>query len=155
MAAKKRAAQNTLYTALEGGLKLLHPFMPFVTEELYQRLGRRPGDKVETIVKAKYPVENTTYANEQAEKAFDDLFEVVKTIRSLAVQENKKKDGVVFIQSENTDLIKLLGSELLVVKTLAKGMKEVTVLSADDKQVPADCSSTKGLKDSVTVYLKK
>ncbi|KAJ8659411.1 hypothetical protein O0I10_004773 [Lichtheimia ornata] len=155
MATKKRTAQNTLYTALEGGLKLLHPFMPFVTEELYQRLGRRPGDKVESIVKAKYPVENTSYANEQAEKSFDDVFEVVKTIRSLAVQENKKKDGVVFIQSENSDLVKLLQSEQLAVQTLAKGMKEVTVLAADDKQVPEDCSSAKGLKDTVTVYLKK
>jgi valyl-tRNA synthetase len=38
---QKKSAQDTLYTALEGGLKLLHPFMPFVTEELWQRLPRR------------------------------------------------------------------------------------------------------------------
>ncbi|CAG8780143.1 17420_t:CDS:2, partial [Racocetra fulgida] len=36
----KRSAEDTLYTCLEAGLKLLHPFMPFVTEELYQRLPR-------------------------------------------------------------------------------------------------------------------
>jgi len=38
---QKKSAQDTLYTALEGGLKLLHPYMPFVTEELWQRLPRR------------------------------------------------------------------------------------------------------------------
>jgi len=54
---RKRSGQDTLYTCLEAGLKLLHPFMPFVTEELYQRLPRRPGDSIPTIVKAKYPVE--------------------------------------------------------------------------------------------------
>jgi len=53
----KRSAQDTLYTCLEGGLKLLHPFMPFVTEELYQRLPRRSANDAPTIVKAKYPVE--------------------------------------------------------------------------------------------------
>ena len=35
------SSRDTLYTVLEGGLKLLHPFMPFVTEELWQRLPRR------------------------------------------------------------------------------------------------------------------
>ena len=56
-AERKRSAQDTLYTCLEAGLKLLHPFMPFVTEELYQRLPRRSVNDIPTIVKAKYPVE--------------------------------------------------------------------------------------------------
>ena len=44
-----RAARNTLYMCLEQGLRLLHPFMPFVTEELYQRLPRRPQDTIPSI----------------------------------------------------------------------------------------------------------
>lgn len=53
----RRSAQNTLYTCLDEGLKLLHPFMPFVTEELWQRLPRRPDDACRSIMLAKYPVE--------------------------------------------------------------------------------------------------
>jgi len=38
--ADKKATQDVLWVALESGLRLLHPFMPFVTEELWQRLPR-------------------------------------------------------------------------------------------------------------------
>lgn len=51
----RRSAQNTLYTVLDNGLRLLHPFMPYVTEELWQRLPRRPTDKTPSIMLAKFP----------------------------------------------------------------------------------------------------
>ena len=54
-AAARTSAQNTLYTVLDNGLRLLHPFMPFVTEELWQRLPRRPQDKTKSIMLARYP----------------------------------------------------------------------------------------------------
>jgi valyl-tRNA synthetase len=54
-AAERLSAQNTLYTVLDNGLRMLHPFMPFVTEELWQRLPRRPTDETKTIMLAKYP----------------------------------------------------------------------------------------------------
>jgi len=44
-AAQKQATRDTLWVCLETGLRLLHPFMPFVTEELWQRLPRRPGQQ--------------------------------------------------------------------------------------------------------------
>ncbi|KAG9123570.1 hypothetical protein FRC07_014709, partial [Ceratobasidium sp. 392] len=53
----RKSAQNTLYTCLDSGLWLLHPFMPFVTEELWQRLPRRPNDPTPSIMVSKYPVQ--------------------------------------------------------------------------------------------------
>lgn len=50
------SAQQTLYTCLDHGLRLLHPFMPFVTEELWQRLSRRPNDATPSIMVSKYPI---------------------------------------------------------------------------------------------------
>ena len=52
----RKSAQQTLYTCLDYGLRLLHPFMPFVTEELWQRLPRRPNDSTPSIVVSSYPV---------------------------------------------------------------------------------------------------
>ncbi|OAD79556.1 hypothetical protein PHYBLDRAFT_105744 [Phycomyces blakesleeanus NRRL 1555(-)] len=147
----KLAAQNTLYTCLEAGLKLMHPFTPFVTEELYQRLVRRSGDKVKSITKASYPVENKDYFNEEAEKSFDNVFEVIKVIRSLAVSQNKKKDGEVYIQTKDDKLASLLEKENLAVLTLCKGIKEVKVLK--DSKVPEGCVSA-DVPNKATVWLR-
>ncbi|KAF7726587.1 valine--tRNA ligase [Apophysomyces ossiformis] len=148
-AKRKRAAQNTLYTCLEAGLKLMHPFSPFVTEELFQRLGRRPGDKTVTIVKAKYPVENKAYADAESEKNFDIVFDVVKAIRSVAVQKNVKKEGVAYIKTSDAAISTLLEAEKKSILTLTKAIKEVTLVS----EAPADCTSTEA-KENITVYLK-
>lgn len=53
----KAATKNVLYTCLEYGLKLMHPFMPYVTEELYQRLPRRPDStsRGESIMVSEFP----------------------------------------------------------------------------------------------------
>lgn len=51
----RTSAQQTLYTCLDHGLRLLHPFMPFVTEELWQRLSRRPNDATPSIMVSRYP----------------------------------------------------------------------------------------------------
>lgn len=53
--AEQAAARRTLYTTLEYGLKLLSPFMPFVTEELYQRLPRKDVT-CPSICVANYPI---------------------------------------------------------------------------------------------------
>jgi valyl-tRNA synthetase len=52
----RTSAQQTLYTCLDHGLRLLHPFMPFVTEELWQRLPRRPNDATPSIMVASFPI---------------------------------------------------------------------------------------------------
>lgn len=52
----RKSAQQTLYTCLDHGLRLLHPFMPFVTEELWQRLPRRANDSTPSIMVSAFPV---------------------------------------------------------------------------------------------------
>lgn len=53
---ERRFAQDTLWFCLDTGLRLLHPFMPFVTEELWQRLpSSREFKKVESIMICDYP----------------------------------------------------------------------------------------------------
>jgi valyl-tRNA synthetase len=52
-AEEAESARQTLYTVLDGGLRLIHPFMPYLSEELWQRLPKRPGDETPSITVSK------------------------------------------------------------------------------------------------------
>ena len=79
-AARKKVALTVLYTCLDHGLRMLHPFMPFLTEELYQRLpGRRPTD---TVSRAAYPLGAAHWQNDMVSAQFDAFRQVVEAIRS-------------------------------------------------------------------------
>jgi valyl-tRNA synthetase len=77
------SALTSLYTVLESSLRLMHPFLPFITEELWQRLPRRPGDKTESIVIAQYPQYIAELQDDKAEDAYELVLGVAKAIRSL------------------------------------------------------------------------
>jgi valyl-tRNA synthetase len=90
---EKRSAIDTLYTALEGALTMIHPFMPFITEELWQRLPRRPGDSNPTICKAAYPTYDPEMDNPTAEAAYELVLGVSKGIRSLMAEYSLKDEA--------------------------------------------------------------
>lgn len=89
----KEAAQDVLYICLVEGLKLLHPFMPFVTEELYQRLPRRPQDATESIMMSKFPQYKSEWDWSQNESDFEYVNSVVGASRSLMSEYNIKKNA--------------------------------------------------------------
>jgi valyl-tRNA synthetase len=81
----KRTAQATLYRALEVGLRLLSPFMPFITEELYQRLPRpeEVRNNISSICVAPYPeIGECSWRNEIVEQEVEFIQKVAKAIRS-------------------------------------------------------------------------
>ncbi|KAK0444459.1 tRNA synthetases class I-domain-containing protein [Armillaria borealis] len=135
----RRSAQQTLYTCLDYGLKLLHPFMPFVTEELWQRLPRRPGDATPSIMVSRFPVFDEAFVFEDADREFDLVFAVLKAGRSLAASYNLQSDIQFFIHAQ--DDAQLIESQLPTVIALTKGCKSAVVVS-DSKDVPAGCGSS-------------
>ena len=84
--AEKQSATQTLYTALEAALTMIHPFMPFLTEELWQRLPRRPDDKTPSIMLAQYPVYRAELDSPEAEAAYEQVLGSSKGIRSLMAE---------------------------------------------------------------------
>jgi valyl-tRNA synthetase len=82
--ALRASLQETLYTTLETGLRLLHPFMPFLTEELWQRLPHRPDETSPTIMLTAFPIEATAPPADAAAEADVALaFSVIAAVRSL------------------------------------------------------------------------
>lgn len=80
----KETCRNVLYSCLDVGLCLLHPIMPFVTEELFQWLPRRLADAPPSICVTPYPaIQNFQWRDESLEADVDFVQNVIKTLRSI------------------------------------------------------------------------
>ncbi len=81
-AERKRGTLSVLMFVLENTLKLLHPFIPFVTEEIYGYLPHAKG----SIITADYPRYNTKLAYKKEAKAFEGVIDLIKTVRAMKVE---------------------------------------------------------------------
>ncbi|MEY2667531.1 MAG: hypothetical protein RJA59_169, partial [Pseudomonadota bacterium] len=87
-AAKKSGSQAVLAHALDTALRLLHPMMPFVTEELWQMLGQRVGNGrwAPSLLEAPYPERRPV--DEAAERSFGPVLGVIEAIRNVRGEMN-------------------------------------------------------------------
>ncbi|OMO97080.1 Aminoacyl-tRNA synthetase, class Ia, partial [Corchorus capsularis] len=123
---ERKCAQDALWVCLENGLRLLHPFMPFVTEELWQRLpGVESHTKKESIMICEYPSPIESWTNEKVEIEMDLVESTVRSLRSLraqhlAKQKNERLPAFAFCQSkEVAEIIKSCELEILTLATLS------------------------------------
>ncbi len=90
------AARAVLLEVLEGALRLLHPYMPFVTEELWQHLTGAPGaaggNYGPALIAAPYPEPDIAALDERAEADFALVMEIVRAVRN-ARAERKVEPG--------------------------------------------------------------
>lgn len=84
--ADKASTRYTLITVLETLLRLLHPLMPFITEEIWQRVTASKAGK--TIMLAAYPQTQKTWENTQAVDDINWLKQVITTIRTIRSEMN-------------------------------------------------------------------
>lgn len=118
------AAQATLYISIESGLRLLHPMMPFVTEELWQRLpgrGKLGSCESATIMLASYPDYHDKYKNPDAEASMAVTMNIVKACRSLRSSYNiHNKVLATFYVKLAPSVEKFARSQVSDIMTLAK-----------------------------------
>ncbi|KAH9456774.1 hypothetical protein Pst134EB_012975 [Puccinia striiformis f. sp. tritici] len=145
------SAQNTLYTCLDHGLRLLHPFMPFVTEELWHRLPRRPQDTTPSICKAAFPVHKPVFEAAKELEDFETVFASVKAVRSIAAPYGLRTNLQVTVCSLDQTSAKLLGTQIPTIQTLIKGCTSVVVVT-DTKDVPPGCLA-ESINSNVTAHL--
>ncbi|KAJ8686683.1 hypothetical protein QAD02_022477 [Eretmocerus hayati] len=136
---QKQAAQRVLFKTLDTGLRLLSPFMPFITEELYQRL---PRAKLiyPSICVSPYPtVIECPWRDEQLEKDIDFTQKIVKSIRSSRATynlPNKTKTEAYFVChgpelkdkiSKYSDIISTLAYSIVSLKDAPPGCVILTI----------------------------
>ncbi|MDD6244830.1 MAG: valine--tRNA ligase [bacterium] len=121
------ATKSTLCYILTNILKLLHPFMPYVTEEIYQML---PIKEEESIMISNYPKYSKKYIFELEEEVVDDEIEFIRSFRNVKAENNITKDmKVMFDTTDDNDLIvKMLKLDENLVKE-PLGIKSYKVFS--------------------------
>ena len=97
------STKSTLCYVLTGVIKLLQPFMPYVTDEIYNML---PVKDDELIMNSSYPKYNKNYLYEMEEKIVDDEVEFIRSFRNIKAENNITKDmKVMFDTTDDNDLI--------------------------------------------------
>ena len=127
-------AQQTLAYVLEGILKLLHPFMPHITEELWHTLTQVGDDSF--LALQPYPVVDTTLISLELEQQFELLIDTIRTIRNLRAEADIKP-GVkvtVILQSEQPSIRQILTNGQSYIQDLAK-VESLTITAVLDKEI--------------------
>ena len=156
---EQNSAQQTLYTALEGGLRMIHPFMPFLTEELWQRLPRRAGEECPSIVKAAYPQYDEKYDDPASEAAYEHILAVSKAIRSLAAEYDIKESAQVYVKPNSTQAMTTCQQQLPSIKSLGGKVtfgstSSITVLSPHDPEPSGSIPQAVGTEAAVYLVVK-
>lgn len=100
----RKEAQGTLNTVLEYSLKMLHPIMPFVTEEIYTKLYNND----ESIMISKWPEYKEEFDFELEEQEIENLKSIIGEIRNIRNNMNvhpSKKSKLIFVTEKYNDLI--------------------------------------------------
>lgn len=117
-----RRPLKVLAHVLERVLRLLHPFMPFITEELWQHLLRilpREGDLPESIVIAPYPIAEETRSDASAEEEVRLIIDTIRAIRNVRSQ-LRVQSGQFIEAFISYGAPSLFESQMETVRTFAK-----------------------------------
>ena len=141
----KNTALYVLSTVLEKTLRLLHPFMPFLTEEIWQKLPHEG----ESIMISSWPEETTV--NGTAEKSMNAIMETIKTIRNLRAEigVQPKKQSEVILNVTDESLKETIKSNEIYLNKLAAA-EPVKFLSANE---PKPEHALSGVVEGVEIFL--
>ena len=136
--ATKGAALWTLNTVLINSLKLLHPYMPFVTEEIFCNLQ----DAEESIMISEWPEYRDDYNFDADEEAVELIKEAVKSIRNVRSEMNvpPSKKANVFVVSEDSKVRDIFEASRSFFATL--GYADEVFVQNDETGIEKDAVST-------------
>ena len=141
----KLAAQYTLNKVLADSLKLLHPIMPFITEEIYTKLYNSD----ESIMISKWPEYSKNADFDKEELAVEELKNIITGIRNIRVQRNihpSKKSKLIFVTSESKEAVENSESWLLKL-----GFGNEIEISANKENLPQNAMSV--LANGIELYM--
>ena len=114
----KRSTQHTMVEVLAASLQLLHPLMPFITEEIWQKLPSTQG----SIMVSSYPRYNPEKIDEDAEAKMSLIIEVVNSVRNIRWEMNVSPSQMVevVLLSHNSKSLEILAQYKMYIENLAR-----------------------------------
>jgi valyl-tRNA synthetase len=145
-----RGTRRTLLHVLESSLRLLHPLMPFITEEIWQKVSRLTSTHGDSIMVTDYPEINADLIDVQMETEIDWLKKIIQSIRTIRSEMNippSKPISIYFEGAQKNDLT-LIEKYKNLLQSLTK-TEEVNILQ---KNTEAPLSAT-ALAGNLTVHI--
>ena len=143
----RRTAQYVLGYVLERTLRLLHPFMPFITEEIWQHIPHEG----KSVMTAPWPTGEDVWLNEADEAAMAAIMEVIKAVRNMRAEVNaapgKKSEAILHVSDAAQQAVFAANDGYL--RALADA-EPVTILSATAKKPENAMTAVAG---GVEIYL--
>ncbi len=112
-----------LVNVLENSLRLLHPFMPFVTEELWQNVKQHFPEEShmpDSIMTASYPVADNGAIDPEAERAMNSVIEIIRSIRNVRARYKVEAAKQIEAWIYADELLPQISSQAEAIKTLAR-----------------------------------
>ncbi|MFC1845931.1 valine--tRNA ligase [Chloroflexota bacterium] len=124
-----------LATVLETSLRLLHPFMPFITEEIWQNLKQRLPDGIlqsSSIMISSYPTADKKAIDPDAERSMNSIIEIIRSIRNARAEYKVNAAKLIEAQIYAKELTSTIDAHSIVIETLAK-TRPITVLDRNQR----------------------
>jgi len=125
-----------LVNTLEKSMRLLHPSMPFITEELWQSLKQRlpnKGQMPTSIMIAPYPFADDKAFAPEAERVMDSVIEIIRSIRNIRAQYKVKPNRWIEARVYTGTLLSGLITQANVIETLAK-VRPLTIVGRQERE---------------------
>ena len=130
---RKRGTRRTLVRVLETIMRLAHPFMPFITEEIWQNIKTSAGVSGETLMLQSYPAADNSQIDAHAEQDIEWLKLFITGIRNIRAELNigPNKPLTVLLRNVTDDDVTRLQENHTFLKSLAK-LEDIKVLAAGE-----------------------
>jgi len=140
-----------LVYVLETSLRLLHPFIPFITEELWQRLKKHlPWPEAESIMVATYPETGEIATDPESERVMESIIEIIHSIRNARTQYKVESTKWIEAQIYGGKLTSAITPHSQAIQTLARA-RPVTFLDSRQESQPGENALVLVLKETEVV----
>jgi valyl-tRNA synthetase len=140
----KETAQYVVWSTLEQTLRLLHPFMPFITEEIWQRLSHEG----ETVMLSQWPEGDADLINDDAEEKMAVIMDVIRAIRNIRneMKVNPGREITAILQPKSEEKAEIIAAGQDYIVDLGK-ISDLTVeQELEEKPEKASTAITNGVE---------